>query len=92
MKQKAVLVRAPSARSGRNSGTRTVQTHQNHAQNGAVPVPLLLAFVTFADDELQVLEQHLSECPNRLGVLVDVGVTNRISSWSITSSIDNRSS
>ena len=46
---------------------------QNHAQNGAVfPFPLLLAFVAFAHDELQVLEQHLSECSNRLGVLVDV--------------------
>ena len=36
------------------------------------PVALLFAFVTLADDELQVLQKHLAERADRFGVLVHV--------------------
>src|SRR5439155_8185355 len=36
------------------------------------PPPLLVAFVTLADNELQILKKHLAKRPNRLGIFVHV--------------------
>src|SRR5207249_2575618 len=34
--------------------------------------PVLIAFVSLADNELQILKKHLAECPHRLGIFVHI--------------------